>query len=328
VIFTFDGDAAGRRAALRAFEMEEQFATQTFVTVQADGLDPCDLRVKHGDAAVRDLVASRVPLYEFAIRSALSEYDLATAEGRVHGLDAAARFIARIKDDALRKVYAYNVDRWLGLNDQDLVLARISQQLRGGRAGGSAAGGARARQARQKAVPEPQEARGGVAAQRYDPADPVANLERQALKLAVQHPALCGPVFDSLGADDFAIPAHSAVRLLIADCGGVTSAESVREWAARLSERALDHGLRDFIIRLAVEPIEVPRADGEPDARFAAEVLARVEELAVTRRIVTLKSRLQRMNPVDEAGYNRLFGDLIALEQRRKALVEKAAGAL
>jgi DNA primase len=161
----------------------------------------------------------------------------------------------------------------------------------------------------------------------YDPADPIVSLERQALKLAVQHPALCGPAFDSLGSDDFMVPAHSAVRLLIADCGGVTSAESAREWVTRLTGRALDEGLRDFITRLAVERIEVPRADGEPDARFASEVLARVEELAVTRRIVALKSRLQRMNPVDEAGYNRMFGDLIALEQRRKALVEKAAGA-
>jgi DNA primase len=327
LIFTFDGDAAGQRAARRAFELEERFVTQTYFAIQGDGLDPCDLRVKHGDAAVRDLVASRVPLYEFAIRGAIQEYDLATAEGRVHALDATARFIARIKDDALRKVYAYNLDRWLGLNDQELVLGRIAQHLRGGRPGTSQAGTVHARQARRKAVPETREATGG-AAEGYDPADPVVSLERQALKLAVQHPAMCGPVFDSLGADDFAVPAHSAVRLLIADCGGVTSAESVREWAARLSERALDSGLRDFIIRLAVEPIEVPRADGEPDARFAAEVLARVEELAVTRRIVALKSRLQRMNPVDEAGYNRMFGDLIALEQRRKALVEKAAGGL
>src|SRR5450755_2267973 len=72
VIFTFDGDAAGQRAAQRAFGMEEKFATQTYVTVQPDGLDPCDLRIKHGDAAVKDLVARRVPLFEFAIRSVLS----------------------------------------------------------------------------------------------------------------------------------------------------------------------------------------------------------------------------------------------------------------
>ena len=129
VIFTFDGDMAGRRAALRAFATEERFTTQTYVTVQADGLDPCDLRLEHGDAAVRDLVARRVPLYEFAIRSLLDEFDLDTAEGRIAALDAAAEFIARIKDDALRKVYAGRVDRWLGLNDPELILRRIAGHL-------------------------------------------------------------------------------------------------------------------------------------------------------------------------------------------------------
>jgi len=77
-----------------------------------------------------------------------------------------------------------------------------------------------------------------------------------------------------------------------------------------------------------VEGLRVPRADGEPDTRYADSVLARVEELAVSRRIAEVKSRLQRLNPVDgQPEYNRTFGDLVALEQRRKALVEKAAGA-
>ncbi len=344
VIFTFDGDAAGQRAVLRAFDLEERFVTQTFVAVQADGLDPCDLRVKHGDAAVRDLVASRVPVFEFAIRSELDKHNLETNEGRLAALDAAARIIVRIKDRGLQDQYAISLDRWLGLLNEEFVLARVRRAAGTERVSRAAASrqppGGRGPAGRNGQPDQPGTAggRGGAPAgasarrpagdePRYDPADPIVSLERQALKLAVQHPALCVPMFDSLGADDLVVPSHSAVRALIADCGGVTSAESARTWVTRLAERALDDGLRDFITRLAVEPIEVPRADGEPDARFAGEVLARVEELAVTRRIVSLKSRLQRMNPVDEAGYNRLFGDLIALEQRRKALVEKAAGA-
>jgi DNA primase len=83
-----------------------------------------------------------------------------------------------------------------------------------------------------------------------------------------------------------------------------------------------------LVTRLAVEPLRVPRADGEPDARYADAVLARVEELAVSREIAQVKSRLQRLNPVEDTRYNRIFGDLVALEQRRKALLEKAAGAL
>ena len=145
VIFTFDGDAAGRRAALRAFSLEEKFKTQTFIAVQPDGMDPCDLRGKEGDAAVRELVASRVPLYEFAVRSAMSDFDLDSAEGRVAALDAAAKIVAAIKDVALRKVYAAKVDRWIGLMDEALVLARIAEYIPAGsgRSGGSGPGGGR-----------------------------------------------------------------------------------------------------------------------------------------------------------------------------------------
>src|ERR1700760_1221233 len=127
VIFTFDGDAAGQKAALRAFGMEERFVTQTFVTVQPDGLDPCDLRLKQGDAAVRDLVARRVPLFEFAIRTAVNKHNLDTSEGQLAALDEAAPIVAKIKDSGLRTRYAVNLDRWLGLMDERFVLARVRQ---------------------------------------------------------------------------------------------------------------------------------------------------------------------------------------------------------
>ena len=143
VIFTFDGDAAGQKAALRAFGMEERFVTQTFVTVQPDGLDPCDLRLAHGDAAVRDLIARRVPLFEFAIRSVVAKHDLDTTEGQIAALDEAAPIVARIKDSGLRARYAVNLDRWLGLMDERFVLARVRAHAGDGHGGDSGRGGAR-----------------------------------------------------------------------------------------------------------------------------------------------------------------------------------------
>ncbi len=125
VIFTFDGDAAGQKAALRAFSLEERFVTQTFVAVQPDGLDPCDLRIKHGDAAVRDLIAQRVPVFEFAIRSELARHNLDTNEGRLAALDDAAKIVGRIKDQGLRGRYAISLDRWLGMMDERFVLERV-----------------------------------------------------------------------------------------------------------------------------------------------------------------------------------------------------------
>jgi DNA primase len=321
VIFTFDGDAAGQRAALRAFDFEDNFVTQTFVSVQPDGLDPCDLRLKQGDAAVRDLIAQRVPVFEFAIRSELSKHNLDTNEGRLAALDAAAAIIGRIKDYGLRDRYAISVDRWLGMMDENFVLARVRAHEGGGRRPARAArNGSRAQPVPQQR-PEP-----GAG---YDRNDPVVNLERQALKLAVQRPALCGPAFDSLPGTVFSAPVHVSVQELIARCGGVTGAGTGREWAARLREAAPNDQAREFVTRLAVESVEVSRADGEADARYADAVLARVEELSVSREIAVVKSRLQRLSPVEEtAGYNRMFGDLVSLEQRRKVLSDRAAGAL
>ena len=331
VIFTFDGDRAGQRAALRAFGMEEKFVTQTFVAVQPDGLDPCDLRLKHGDGAVKDLIAQRVPLFEFAIRSALGDHDLNTAEGRLAALDAAAPIVAKIKDQGLRKVYAGSLDRWLGLMDQEFVLARIGAQLRTGRRPAARASGApaAAAPAAARSAAGRQSAGSGVVTGVYDLRDPVVNLERQALKLALQRPALCGPAFDALGAGNFTVPAHAAVRDLITQCGGVAGVGSPRDWIERVRGAAPDDTVRTFVTRLAVEPLEAPGSVGEPDARFAEKVLAQVEELAVSREIATIKSRLQRLSPVEAtAEYNRMFGDLVALEQRRIVLSERAAGAL
>ena len=209
VIFTFDGDAAGQKAALRAFHLEERFATQTFVAVQPDGLDPCDLRLKQGDAAVRELIARRQPVYEFAVRSELARHNLDTNEGRLAALDAAAPIVARIKDRGLRDRYAVSLDRWLGLLNEEFVLARIRAHA-GGPAGGApprraapigGSGGSPPRASSGRAG-SPSPLRGDAGAP-YNASEPVVNLERQALKLAVQRPALCGPVFDALPPEGF-----------------------------------------------------------------------------------------------------------------------------
>ena len=320
VVFTFDGDAAGQRAALRAFGMEERFASQTFVAVQPDGLDPCDVRLTHGGAAVRDLIARRVPLYEFAVRSMINEYNVETAEGRLAALDAIARFIAQIKDYGLQKVYAGNVDRWLGINDPDLVLQRVAQYLPDRQARGKQTDQGRSR----RGQPDESAARVQRGRHSHDVDGPVAKAERELLKLAVQRPALCGPEFDALGADAFTVPVHGSMFALIASCGGTASAASPREWAATLREQAPNERAQAFVTGLAVEALRIP---GEPDAKYADMVLARVAELAVSREITAVKARLQRMNPVEEqAGYNRLFGDLMGLEKRRKSLLDRAAG--
>ena len=121
------------------------------------------------------------------------------------------------------------------------------------------------------------------------------------------------------------MPAHRAVFTLIAECGGTAAGGgSARAWAARLREEAPNERAQAFVTGLAVEPLVIA---GEPDAKYADTILARVGELAVSREITMVKSRLQRMNPLEEqARYNRMFGDLVALETRRRALIDRAAG--
>ncbi|TRW46887.1 DNA primase [Georgenia yuyongxinii] len=133
VIFTFDGDAAGQKAALRAFEEDQRFASQTFVAVGPDGMDPCDLRLQRGDEAVRELVTGREPLFAFAIRSVLRQLDLATAEGRVAALRAASPVVAGIRDQALRWEYTRELAGWLGMDEPSVRQAVQGAQRAGGR---------------------------------------------------------------------------------------------------------------------------------------------------------------------------------------------------
>lgn len=132
VIFTFDGDEAGKAAARRAYAEDQAFAVQTFVAVDPNGMDPCDLRLNGGDQALRNLIDSRVPLFEFVLRSVLSTLNLNTAEGRVQGLRTAAPILAGIKDQALRSEYARQVAGWLGLDPAEVDRAQRQVRGRGG----------------------------------------------------------------------------------------------------------------------------------------------------------------------------------------------------
>ncbi|MEU6738517.1 DNA primase [Streptosporangium sandarakinum] len=306
VIFTFDGDAAGQKAALRAFADEQKFVTQTFVAVQPDGLDPCDLRTGRGEAAVRELIASREPLFAFAIRSVISRYDVTTNEGRLSALDAAAPIVAGIKDRALRQLYAVDLDRWLGFNNERFVMDRIAEIS--------------VSADRQQQRPQRPAGPRKVA----DLTDPGVRTEAEVLKLAVQRPALLGPGFDAIGAEAFTLPEHAALHRLIAAAGGTAAAgPGGREWVDRLLAGAPDE-LRGTVTRFAVEEL---RVGVEIEERYASAMLAALELISVSREIERLKSRMERTNPVEEQQeYNRLFGELVAMEQQRRVLRERAAG--
>lgn len=319
LIYVFDGDAAGRAAALKAFGGEQNLAGQSFVAVAPDGMDPCDLRLRSGDAALRDLVARRTPLFEFAIRSALAELDLDSAEGRVAALRRCVPMVAQIKDPMLRDEYARQLAGWVGWSDVAQVIDRVrSQSKHSAGAGRGGSGGRVSRRAEQSAAPA------GPAASRPDPRDPTLWPQREALKSALQYPALAGPVFDSLTVESFTHPGYAAVRAAIEAAGGTSSGVTGGQWIEAVRDRASSPLTAGLISELGVEAIQV---DDEKLPRYIAGVLARLQEVWMGRQIAEVKSKLQRMSPIEQGDeYHALFGDLVAMEAYRRSLLEQASG--
>ncbi|MEY3185353.1 MAG: hypothetical protein RIR58_89 [Actinomycetota bacterium] len=293
VIFTFDGDAAGQKAALRAFGDDQKFVTQTFVAVEPSGMDPCELRQHHGDSAVRDLIARRVPLFEFAIKSAIKQFDLTNADGRVSALNAAAPLIGKIRDTSLRPEYARSLAGWLGM-EVEVVLAAVKKNS-------------------SSAIKSMAES--AVASNwRLDPNEPRLMLEREVLKVRLQMPALMRN-WRELEANAFSHPAYIKLREFI---------DTQNDFAPVDISTTESEELKSFITELTVEPI---RTDGEISDRYVTSICARLNEVALSRSIAEVKSSLQRLNPVEnEAEYNRIFTDLVAMESKRRNLKEMALG--
>jgi len=202
--------------------------------------------------------------------------------------------------------------------DVEPVVDRVRAAAGAPRSGGQPADG--------RATSDPSPRRGDPVQVRPDPRDPRLVVEREVVKLVVQRPALAGPLFDGLGEECFTSPAYVAVRSAVAKAGGAARAGGGREWVAAIQEAAETDSVRELVTELAVEPMQ---SLDEEDTRYAQALLVRLEEMALTRRIEELKSKVQRLNPVDQAEeYNRKFGELIALEGQRKGLRGRAVGEL
>ena len=287
VIFTFDGDAAGQKAALRAFEDDQKFVAQTFVAVEPNGMDPCELRQAHGDDAVRNLVARRVPLFEFAIKSVIANYDITAAEGRVNALNQVAPLIGKIRDASLRPEYVRLLAGWLGM-EVDIVSTAV------------------------KRSGKPADAQTD---KRVNLTDPILVLEREVLKVKLQLPTMAHSWVD-LEPAAFSFPLYAELRTLI---------DNQKEFSTQdLLEKCEGEDLKSLITELTVEPI---RTDGEVSDRYITSIFARLREVALSRSIAEIKSTLQRLNPVEnDAQYQEIFGQLVGMEAARRVQKELALG--
>ncbi|GAA2528474.1 DNA primase [Rarobacter incanus] len=300
VIFTFDGDAAGRKAALRAFAEDEKFFAQTFVAMTPDGMDPCELRMERGPGAVQDLVTHRKPLFEFVISSIVAEHDLDTAEGRTAAVREVAPVLEHIRDAALLPQYERNLAGLVGMPVPEVVEIVGQRRRSAGR--------------RHKA--------GSVAAQqphRRAASDPIARLEYDVLAAVLQHPDLApAETYDAIDLDTFTVPSARAVHAAILSVGGVSSAGGdVAHWLEMVTDEAPE-AIRPLISQMAAAPLPQDREDGLPD--YVHGLVVKLVDVVLTRRIAEQRGRLGRLSGPGSAEFDAAMESLFALENHRRAL--------
>ena len=299
VVFTFDGDAAGQKAALKVFQGDHNFMVQTYVAVEPSGLDPCDLWQRDGEAAVRELVGRRIPLYRFVMSNVLKGYDLERADGRLGALREAAGLLGAIRDRSLVNQYLRDLAQMLGMDLEDVrrEVANRSRRAPGGSPG-------------QDANPRS----GRADADWPDPNDPALRLERDTLKLMLQHPFTFDQAWNSVQPEQFTHPGYAAVFRVIA------ATEPGDGWTEELRRGCPNELVLQLLVMLLVEPLL-----RQADESYSLAHTNRLQLADLSRRITGLKSRLQRTDPVKEPeSHETMFEELTGLELRRKRLLEQS----
>ena len=290
VVLAFDSDEAGARAAERAYGFFEQFPLEVMVLVLPAGLDPADFVRERGAEPFEELAAGAVPLVEYMVRRLLRNKDLGDPEAQTRAVNEALPIVAGLEDEVRRSEYAGMLADLTGVSVNSVALS-LDRMGRAGRA------------AEPVRIPDRQED--------SQVRVPAREVEREALKLLLQHADTCSEELAALEEGLFSTERHRKVLSFV-------RANPVQP--AELVERAQEEGLAPLLAELSVEPVR-----GEPTAAYAERVVSRLEELSLKRRIDTLKKRLERLNPVtDPQTYDSLFEEYIALEGERRKVRARA----
>jgi DNA primase len=305
VIFTFDPDEAGQKAASRAFAEESRFAAQTFVAVPPEGLDPCDVRITRGDEALREVILSRRPMYEFMIRRVMDQCDLNTVEGRSQALRAAVPVVHKIRDRVIRDGYARELAGWLGMNPSDV-----------------------AREIKQTAVaPAPSAPKSATTSAETEveapynlsalSKDPVTLLERDGLMVMLQHPDAVGDERARAVLETHF--SHGALALVRDAMMSAFEHYNTPGWVTKVTEET-PPALSALVGQLSVAPL--PQKPDQVE-RYAQGVTGSLLDRELLRKKAELMSLLQRSDATNDAeGYRSLQEQLVAIESHRRALRE------
>ncbi|MFM6967206.1 MAG: DNA primase, partial [Rhodoluna sp.] len=316
VIFTFDPDAAGQKAAMRAFADSSKFTAQTFVAVGPDGLDPCDLRSAKGDEAVRAMLEAKKPLFEFAIKQKLSRFDLATIEGRVAAARAAAPIVAGIQDPAMRPAYIRELAGWVNLDGNDVaalvdlaakaVRKQAVSELRKDRTSENIP-------VDDRDVP-PADSQEFVVEAPINLSDPITRFERQTLEVLVQLPqAYTSEQLTKICSGGMSVTAHNQILRALQASAADQSSPTWLNTIASNTEPKLHQVLREIAANA------LPAADGDGLARYGQGVISRAIVNVLSREKADLLALLRRVEPgsPESADVQRR---LMNLETERRAL--------
>ena len=332
VIFTFDPDAAGQKAAMRAYEDSHKFQAHTFVAVGPDGLDPADLRQQRGDTAVVEMIKTKRPLFEFAIRQRLAQFNLETLEGRVSAARAAAPIIAGIRDEALRPAYARELAGWVSLPPEE-VARIVSEANRAGRAAAVSAMRTDVRPIQANASPSNPAGQAGesdpsvAAASASEPSFPPVNLrdpamlvEQQTLQVLVQCPqAFNQGQLQRIAHAGMLAPAHNGILTALVAALSATA----DTWLGRLQSTA-PAALQPLLLALAAA--ELPVATEEKLLEYGKAVVSKALERALAREKAEALARLRRIDAAsDPTAFNEVQQQLVTLERERRALMGESA---
>ncbi|MBS6896956.1 MULTISPECIES: DNA primase [Bifidobacterium] len=361
IVFTFDGDAAGQKAAIHAFGLDAAFSTQAFVAVADDNLDPCDLRIKRGNEAVRALIANAEPLYDFVIKTAIGRFDTTYTTGQMGAVKAVAPLIAQIRDRSLLDLYSRKAVRQIGV-DLDIMQREVRDTRRKLNVRDEDAYAPKRRFAANAAAAEPRmeqgvnpyanpsarkalEHRDAAEQSYYRIDDAVFICEQQFMATLIQVPLAVDPtLFASLTLSSFMTPVFRTLFQAIAAAGGLPSTDTPQGlWMHNLT-KAGGPMLESVINELAVMQLPLPPSDADTERasqqsqeinvqlrkptdderRYASELIIRLLDTGIMRRIGADKRRMAQLP--DGAEKIELLGQITKLETLRKDLQARVFG--
>lgn len=362
VVFTFDGDAAGQKAALHAFGLDSAFLSQTFVAVADDNLDPCDLRIQQGNEAVRSLIERSIPLYDFVINTVIKRFDTSYITGRVGAVKAVSELIAQIRDRSQMDAYMRKTARRIGVEldtmrrevesarrrlhvrDEDAYAPR-DRQRQGVEGFSERKGGAYSNPAARRAL----ERRSAIEQSYYRIDDAVFICEQQFMATLIQVPLAIDPQwFEQLSLMNFMTPVFRSLFQAVAAAGGLPDPNIPQGlWMHNLT-KAAGPMLQQAINELAVMPLPLPeeeedsrgfrtgavsahepasvqlRQPSPAEHQYAAELLARLLDSGFMRRI---GSAMQKMKQLPDGPEKiALLGQIASMETTRKDLQAQVYG--